>query len=329
MVSAAFREEEPLSKKARSKKVDYAVYLVVRVLVFLVQIIPIFITIEIARFAGWVAYLLDKRHRKIARENLKYAFPDHSDAEIEALVLASFRHILMMAVESAVLVHRLNPKTVDKYVRHADMKNFHRTLEWNQSERPVIYLTGHLGNWEVISFGMAYHGIKATVIGRALDNPYLDEYARGLRSATGMNMVDKDGAIDEVNRTMAEGGNLGVVCDQDAGPKGIFVEYFGRPAATFKSIALLSLEHNAPILVVGCVRTGSPLKHLIFMEDEILPEEYGDEPNAVRLITERYTAALERIVRRYPDQYFWLHRRWKSEPRKRKKKPQTSVREAA
>ena len=142
--------------------------------------------------------------------------------------------------------------------------------------------------------------------------------AQVVASHQSMTMVDKDGAMDEVTRTMEEGGNLGAVFDQDAGPKGVFVEFFGRPASTFKSIALLSLQYNAPIVVLGCVRTETPLEYMMFSEVEILPEKYEDDPGAVRAITQRFTEALEAIVRRHPDQYFWLHRRWKSEPRKKK-----------
>jgi KDO2-lipid IV(A) lauroyltransferase len=94
------------------------------------------------------------------------------------------------------------------------------------------------------------------------------------------------------------------------------VDFFGRPASTFKSIALLSLEYSAPILVLGAARIGWPMRYTVYLEDLILPEEYADHPNALRAITERYSRALERLVRRHPEQYFWLHRRWKNQPAK-------------
>jgi len=309
-----------MAKKARSRSFDFAIYLLFRCLTWVIQTMPVSCTLLVARFAGWLGYQIDKRHRLVAHDNLCHAFPELSEVEIDQLVRASFRHLFTVSVESAVLERRLNPMTVGKYVRHADPEDHKRAIAWTRSERPAIFLTGHVGNWEVVSFGMAAEGVNATVIGRALDNPYLDRHVRQFRMSTGMTMVDKDGAVDEITKTMMRGGNLGAVFDQDAGPKGLFVDYFGRPASTFKSIALLSLQYSAPIMVLGCVRTGSPLKHLMFLEDEIMPEEYEDDPGAVRAITQRYTAALERIVRRYPDQYFWLHRRWKSEPRKKKTK---------
>jgi KDO2-lipid IV(A) lauroyltransferase len=312
-----------MPEKTRSKPVDYTIYVLFRCLSWIIETLPISWTLGVARGAAWVTYQFDKRHRLVAHENLRHAFPEHADLETDRLARASFRHLFTVLVESSVLRRRLKPETVGKYVRHADAEKYQRAIAWTQSKRPVIFLTGHLGNWEVVSFGMAAEGVKATVVGRAMDNPYLDRYVKDFRMSTGMTMVDKNGAVDEISKTMIEGGNLGAVFDQDAGPKGVFVDFFGRPASTFKSIALLSLQHNAPILVLGCVRTGAPLEHTMFMEEEIMPEDYKDDPAAVRTITQRYTAALERMVRRCPDQYFWLHRRWKSQPRQRTIKKQS------
>lgn len=109
--------------------------------------------------------------------------------------------------------------------------------------------------------------------------------------------------------------------DQDAGPRGAFVPFMGRPASTFKSIALLSLEHRAPLLVLGAARVGTPLRYRLYLEDVILPEEVEDLEDPVHAILHRYSRAMERMVSRHPEQYFWLHRRWKSEPRVRARQP--------
>jgi KDO2-lipid IV(A) lauroyltransferase len=116
-----------------------------------------------------------------------------------------------------------------------------------------------------------------------------------------------------------------MVGDQDAGPRGLFVDFLGRPASTFKSIALLSMEYKAPILVLAAARVGQPLRYLLYLEDVILPEEHAHQPDAARAITARYTAALERLVRRHPEQYLWLHRRWKSSPPAKKARPTTAA----
>jgi KDO2-lipid IV(A) lauroyltransferase len=98
------------------------------------------------------------------------------------------------------------------------------------------------------------------------------------------------------------------------------VDFFGRPASTHKAIALLSLEHRVPLAVIGVCRVGEPLRYRLLLEDLIRPEEYEGRPDAVRAITQRFTAALERVIRQAPEQYFWLHRRWKHEPAKGRRK---------
>src|SRR5581483_7549295 len=115
------------------------------------------------------------------------------------------------------------------------------------------------------------------------------------------------------------GGILATVADQDAGPRGIFVDFFGRPASTHKAVALMALEHNVLLLVGGAARIGSAMEYESPAEDLIDPEEYRNRPDAVHALTQRFTSALERMIRRHPEQYFWLHRRWKHAPRSRKK----------
>ena len=137
---------------------------------------------------------------------------------------------------------------------------------------------------------------------------------------SGLELLDKNADYALILDMLGQGIGLGMVGDQDAGPRGMFVNFFGRPASTFKSIALLCLEYNAPIMIFGAVRVGHPMQYVIHLEDLILPEDYADRPDAPRAITERYTQALERLIRRHPEQYFWLHRRWKTQPKVREKK---------
>ena len=161
-------------------------------------------------------------------------------------------------------------------------------------------------------------GCRGGIVLRRLDNPYLDRFLASFRSKTGLTLLDKSRDYRRILDIISRGGGLGMVGDQDAGPRGLFVNFFGRPASTFKSIALLSLEYGAPILVLGAARVGHPMMYRIYLEDVVLPEDHAARPDAAREITRRYTQALERMVRRHPEQYFWLHRRWKSQPAARK-----------
>ena len=119
---------------------------------------------------------------------------------------------------------------------------------------------------------------------------------------------------------MRAGGKVATLGDQDAGPRGVFVEFFGRPASAHKAVALMAIEYDAPMAVVGVPRVGEPMRYETVCEEVIDPREYTDRPDAVKAITQRYHAALERLIRRHPEQYFWLHRRWKTQPAAKKAK---------
>ena len=153
------------------------------------------------------------------------------------------------------------------------------------------------------------------------DNPYLNDFLlHRFRQRTGQCILYKDGDFERIQAALASGGVIATLGDQDAGQRGLFVDFFGRPASTHKAVALLALEHNAMMVVIGVPRTGEPMQYKIAAEEVILPEEYAGRPDAMRAITQRFTAALERLARRTPEQYFWLHRRWKHAPPVRKAK---------
>ena len=159
---------------------------------------------------------------------------------------------------------------------------------------------------------------RALAIARRIDNRHLDRFLARFRSGTGQTILDKNDDYERIQQVLREGGAIAMLADQDAGPRGTFVDFFGRPASTFKSIALLALEFNAAIIVVGVPKVGEPMRYHLSSEDVILPEDFANEKDPAKAITQRYTAALERIIRQAPGQYFWLHRRWKHQPPVRK-----------
>jgi KDO2-lipid IV(A) lauroyltransferase len=192
--------------------------------------------------------------------------------------------------------------------------------------RPVLVLGGHFGNWEVSTATFGLFGMPMGIVGRSLDNPLLDAWFAKSRQATGHRLIDKRGAAAEMVALMEAGGNLGLLCDQDAGRKGLFVDFFSRPASTFKSIALMALEYKAIIVVGYGLRLPDDFVNSRWARFEIGCEEVIDPltleaDDEIREITQRFTSALERAVRRAPEQYFWVHRRWKSQPRESTKRP--------
>jgi Kdo2-lipid IVA lauroyltransferase/acyltransferase len=299
--------------KSRSVVADYTVYLLLRFFVCVVQAMPLAMGQWLAGVLAWMVYHLDKRHRDVAVDNLRHAFKDdYTEAERDKLVRAVFRHFCSLAIEIIHLPRCAHANNWRKYLALPQAKLVCGNL---LSKRPRIFVTSHFGNWELTGFILGATGFKISSIARTLDNPFVDHFLRvKFREKTGQQILSKDGDFDRIQHVLANGGVLGTLGDQDAGKRGLFVDFFGRPASTHKAIALLTLEHGAILTVSGMARIGWPLRYKDIIEDVILPEEYEGNPDAVRLITQRFTSALERIIRRHPEQYFWLHRRWKHQP---------------
>jgi KDO2-lipid IV(A) lauroyltransferase len=304
--------------KPRSRAADYTVYLLVRVLVCVLQSLSPSAAHKVATALAWLLFRIDRRHRQVADDNLRHAFPGRfTDAERDHLVHGVFRHFCQLLVDIVHTPRKLHPAN---WRRHVDVTGARPLISRLLSGRPLLLVTGHFGNWEIGGYVMGLLGFRSYAIARPLDNPYLDEFLRRFRERTGQGILAKHGDFDRMNAILANNGVLATLGDQDAGQRGLFVEFFGRPASTHKAVALLALEHRVPMLVIGVRKIGEPLRYRIVVEEQILPEEYDGRPDAVKAMTQRFTAALERVVRAAPEQYFWLHRRWKHQPQAKKAK---------
>jgi KDO2-lipid IV(A) lauroyltransferase len=304
--------------RQRSKVGDYTVYLVIRIVVCILQALPYPAGLAFAGALAWLAFHVDRRHRAVARDNLRHAFPgEYNDAQLDALVRAVYQHFCGLLIDIVHMPRKLNPRN---WRRHMEIPQIALMVDCLLSGRPLLLTTGHFGNWEIGGCTIALLGFTTHAIARPLDNPYIDEYLRRFREVTGQRLLAKKGDFDQMQAILARGGVLATLADQDAGGRGLFVDFFGRPASTHKAIALLALEYQVPLLVVGVRKLSGELRHELHVADLIRPEEYQGRTDAVRAITQRYTSALEQIVRTAPEQYFWLHRRWKHQPSAKKGK---------
>lgn len=299
--------------KIRSPRIDLVVYLVVRFVVCVLQGLPTPVSRAFAGILARLAFAIDKRHRNVARENLRFAFPEIADdpAKIDRLVRGCYAHFCLMLVEMLMIPRKLH---IDNWRNYASLTHGERCTPGLLSGKPFLIVTAHFGNWEMAGFAIGLFGFRTWAIARTLDNPRLEKFLLKFREKTGQTILAKKGDFDEITGVLAQGGTIATLGDQDAGQKGLFVNFFNRPASTHKAVALLALQYDMPMVVVGVPRVGHPAKYEIVAEDLIDPREYEGNPNAVRLMTERYTQALERMIRRHPEQYFWLHRRWKHQP---------------
>jgi len=257
------------------------------------------------------------RGRQRALDNLRASFPEKSEEWIWRTGQRSFEHIVMLTVDiffTPRLVKKYNWRRYSRYVKVERVK-------WMMQERKgLILVTAHYSNFEIIGYLMGLFGFDLYSIARPLDNKYLNRYIYGVRRQRGQKIVDKKGAAKLMPQIVARGSSLGFIADQDAGRKGVFVDFFGRKASSYKSIGLVAMTYNLPIAVGYCRRVGNRFFFELGTQRIILPEEWADKDDPLTWITAEYNKAIEEFIREDPSQYWWLHRRWKSQPKERRKK---------
>jgi KDO2-lipid IV(A) lauroyltransferase len=309
--------------KRRRPVVDYLVYLAVRVLVAVVQALTIEQSYALARFLAVVMYHVDRRHRQVALENLLQAFGDrYSPARRDQIVRGVYEHFCMMIMEIIQIPRKLHKTTWRDPI---ELVGHEPVLERLLDGGPVIMLTGHFGNWEMAGYLFGVFGFPPHSVARALDNPHLDRFLRRFRERTGQKLIPKKGGYDQMIEVLRSGGVLSFLADQDAGQNGLYVDFFGRPASTHKAIALLAMEYRTPIVVGHARRIGRRFRFQVSCDRIIEPREWEGRDDEIHWITQEYTSVLERAIRQAPEQYLWLHRRWKHRPKPRgaRRKPGT------
>ncbi|GAI28903.1 unnamed protein product, partial [marine sediment metagenome] len=178
-----------------------------------------------------------------------------------------------------------------------------------------MMLTGHYSNFEIMGYMLGLFGFNAYSIARPLDNRFISRYLYDVRQRAGQTIIDKKGATELTDKLTSNGAALGFIADQDAGRKGIFVDFFGRKASTYKSIGLLAITNNVPVAVAYSRRFANRFYFEIGVNRIILPEEWAEKDDPLKWVTAEYTKAIEEFVREDPSQYWWLHRRWKHQPK--------------
>ncbi len=265
-----------------------------------------------ARFIGHLFDRFDAKHRKRAQHNIRLCFPEWTEARIAACARASTQHLMQLAFET---MHTPRALTDDTWAQHIHLKNLGPAIELLNSDRPTILLTAHQGNWEVLGYFLALLGYDMDTIARPLDNDLINDWLMGIREKKGMRIVTKWNATQRMVDVLQSGGALAFTADQNAGDKGIFVPFFGRLASTYKSIGLLAMTHDAPVVCGYAHRQSNDYRFEVGVADVIRPEDWKGRRDPLYYITARYCRAFEKMVRMCPEQFLWSHRRWKSRPR--------------
>jgi KDO2-lipid IV(A) lauroyltransferase len=299
--------------KPRNKFLDLLQYLGLRIFAMFVHMFTLEANYRGGRVIGNLLFRFDRRHRKIAIEHLHRSFPDWTEARCRSVARASMRNMAYLGLE-VLLTPRL--VTHGNWKRFIDLKGLGGPLRYLLERRGgMILVTGHFGNWEVVGYALAMLGFPTISIARRLDNPWIDRYVLGIRERAGQTILDKRGATAVVPEALQRKEIVGFIADQDAGRRGLFVDFFGRKASTYKAIALMALEHNVPVVIGYGKRIKERYGFEIAPHRIIQPEEWKTQSDPIRWITQEYTTALEEIIRQAPEQYLWAHRRWKHRPR--------------
>jgi KDO2-lipid IV(A) lauroyltransferase len=247
----------------------------------------------------------------LIRDNLKLIFPDWDPARANEVQEKMWHHLLLMGCEVAQAprkVHREN------WREHFTIPDRRCMLAIVLDQRPSVLVSGHFGNFELAGFLTGLFGLPSTTIARPLDNGFVHDYVTRFRSLGGQHFLPKEGSSPTVQKLLAEGGNLALLADQHAGAKGCWVDFMGQPASCHKGLALFTLSSGAPMIVVGNARQGRPLQFELTVLGVADPALAGDHLDSVQSLTRWYNQCLEQIIRLFPEQYWWVHRRWKGQP---------------
>jgi KDO2-lipid IV(A) lauroyltransferase len=269
----------------------------------------------LARFVGArtaaLLFLMRPRLRAAASENLQLAFPDWSDKQRRAAIRGMVRQLGWMAAEFAHF-----PKhTKDNIDRIILLDGFENFANAQARGKGVLFLTGHMSAWEMAPFAQALYGNPLHFLVRPIDNARVDALVTRYRCLNGNQPIDKNQSARAVLKVLRDKGTVGILADQNTQPsEGVFVDFFGIPASTTAGIARFALHTGAAVVPVFVHWDQPSRKYRLSFHPEVELVRTGDDATDIRENTQRFTREIENYVRRHPDQWLWVHRRWKARP---------------
>lgn len=307
---------------------------------------------RVAEHASRLLCTLDKKHLRRAQDNVRFAFPQWSEQQVQACARGTFEHLCRLGVEFMYVPRLITRDGCNTHLRFGNIAPAVRAL---CGDRPVILISGHIGNWELIGYAISMLGFGMHAVYRPLDLRPLDRWMRTTRESKGLTLVSKYGAAREIPAALAAGSPVGLVADQSGGDRGVFVPFFGRLTSTYKMVALLAMQKQATIVcgvarrlpmtsagaserartpssgawdtsaaregvlaeiaMPASAREHSPsMRYSVDVTDVFGPEDWTNQPDPVYYISARYRRAMETMIRAAPEQYFWMHRVWRSRP---------------
>jgi len=291
-------------------------YLIVLFLIKFISLFPYKIASDIGGSIGRLGYYIDGKHRNITLNNLTMAFPEKGKREIIFIARKAFENLGRSVAEVIYITNRKTDdlkKVLYEWITVEGRDNLDHAIKKGKG---ILLLTAHFGNWELLGLTAATHGYKLNVIARPLDNPKLDTFINSLRSITGTNVYPKKGVLKDILKSLKQGEGVGILIDQNTSrSEGVFVDFFGQPASTNRGPAVIAMKSETPVVPFFIIRENK-YRHRIVYCEEIPLHRSGDKEKDAVLNTKMFTKKVESFIRNYPEQWFWMHQRWKTRPLK-------------
>jgi len=260
---------------------------------------------------GLTVYAFHGRLRRVGLRNLTLAFPEMPAAERRRLLRGEFISLGRQLAE-VCLFPRYTRESVSRTIVYDGFENFE--LAYTRG-KGVLFLTGHIGAWELSAFAHSLNGHPLSIVMRSLDNPYIDRLLQDYRTMHGNRTVDKDDFVRGLLGAMRAGETVGILMDTNmTPPQGVFVDFFGIPACTASGMARIALKTDAAVVPGFTVWDAKLQKYILRFEPAIELIRTADNESDMIANTAKFTKAIEEIIRKYPDQWLWVHRRWKTRP---------------
>jgi KDO2-lipid IV(A) lauroyltransferase len=260
---------------------------------------------------GALLYRVLGRLRGVGQRNLELAFPEIDAEQRDRLLREEFRSLGWQLAEFPRMA-RLTRESASQYIRYEGLENY---LAARDKGRGVLVLTGHMGAWELSSFFHSLMGYPMSMVIRRLDNPLVDELVNGVRSMHGNRVLHKDDFARGLLTAMHRGETVGILMDTNmTPPQGVFVPFFGVEACTASGLARVALRTKAAVLPGFLLWEASEQRYVLHFGEELVLERTGDGEKDIVANTALFTVTLETWIRRYPGQWLWVHRRWKTRP---------------
>ena len=286
-------------------------YAAARSVLAVLSALPVTWAMRVGQSMGSLAHGLAGDLKVTGHRNLTLAFPDKSEQERREILSACFRSF----GRQLGLFSHFSTASREQLLSLTEWKGLENLETAKARGKAVILFTGHVGAWELSSFGLSMQGHPLSFLVRRLDNPKVEQLVERIRTRFGNQSVDKRGAARPMLAILKNGGTLGLLVDLNTlDDEAIFVDFFGVPAATTFMLAKLALRTDAVVLPIFAPWDENLGKFLVHTLPPVSIERTGDEPEDVRRLTAELSRSVENYIRRYPEQWLWIHKRWKTRP---------------